>query len=191
MTALRDEFFARNRRWAAAKLAAEQRYFAELATGQAPRAFWLGCCDARLAPAEILGSPLGELFIQTSIANQVNPTSSTVTSALEYALTVLKVEHIIVCGHTHCGGVAAALSGTASGNVQQWLAPLRALYLANQQRFSTSDHHTELSELNIKHQVDTIAALDCIRSVRQTVCIHGWLFRIETGLLTEIYSTTS
>ena len=190
MSELRDKFFARNKRWASAKLAGDRDYFSKLSKGQAPQAFWLGCCDARLVPAEIVGASLGELFIQTTIANQVNPTSSVVTSAIEYAVTTLKVEHIIVCGHTHCGGIAAAISDTATGNVQQWLAPLRQLYLSQQHCMGDAEHTTALSELNVKHQVATIAALSALRDTSQAVCIHGWLFQVEVGLLREICCET-
>ena len=186
MTELRDKLFARNKHWVSAKLATDRDYFAKLSVGQSPQAFWLGCCDARLVPAEIVGAALGKLFIQTTLANQVNPTSNTVTSAIEYAVTVLKIEHIIVCGHTHCGGIAAAINGTSTGSVQQWLAPLRQLYLAHQHRIGNADHAVALSELNIKHQVATIAALACVRNASQAIHMHGWLFKIEEGLMTEI-----
>lgn len=190
MTELRDELFARNKRWASTKLATDRDYFAKLSKGQTPQAFWLSCCDARLVPAEIVGAGLGELFIQTTVANQVNPTSSTVTSAIEYAVNVLKVEHIIVCGHTHCGGIAAAINDTATGNLQQWLAPLRQLYLKHQHHIGNDDPMVALSELNVKQQVAIIATLACLRNTTQTVHIHGWLFKVATGLLTEICHET-
>ena len=183
MSTLRDKFFAHNQRWVSSKLAVDRNYFTQLSAGQAPRAFWLGCCDSRLAPTEIIGTSLGELFIQTTIANQVNPTSSVVTSAIEYAVNELKVAHLIVCGHTHCGGVAAAIKGTATDNLQQWLAPLRQLYLKHQHRLGDA---TALSMLNIEQQVAIIAALACVRNAKHPIHLHGWLFKVETGLLEEV-----
>ena len=183
MSTIRDKFFAHNQRWARSKLAADGDYFTQLAAGQAPRAFWLGCCDARLVPTEIIGASLGELFIQTTIANQVNPASSVVTSAIDYAVTELKVAHIIVCGHTHCGGVAAAIKGTAIDSLQQWLAPLRQLYLTHQHRLHDA---TALSMLNVEQQVAIIAALACVRNASHTIHLHGWLFKVDTGLLEEV-----
>ena len=190
MTTLRDKFFAHNQQWASAELAADRNYFATLSAGQTPCALWLGCCDARLMPAAIVGAALGELFVQTTIANQVHPDNSAVMSAIEYALTALKVEHIIVCGHTCCGGIAAAIDDTATANLKQWLAPLRQLYLTHRQRFGNNDHKLALSELNLKQQVTTIANLACVRHASQTVHIHAWLFKVETGLMTEICCTT-
>lgn len=189
MATLQNKFFTRNKHWADSKLAAAPHYFTKLAKTQSPQAFWLGCCDSRVTPTEILGMPLGELFIQTTVANQVGPKNNAVTSALEYAVTTLKVEHIIVCGHTHCGGVAAAINGAATGNLQLWLTPLRDLYLAQRHNIIATDHSIELSKLNVKHQVATISVLDFVRNAHQTIHIHGWIFKIEEGLLEDVYST--
>ena len=189
------KLLAQNKSWARSKQPGG--FFAELAERQKPPVFWVGCCDSRVVPSEIFGLSLGDMFIHTNIANQVNPDDANTLSALACAVQVLKVQDLVVCGHTHCIGVADAVadSGDMPAATADWLQPLRELYLLHQHELpkNTAANRPRLerlvSELNVRRQVENAARLVgdlCKGGPAPTV--HGWLFDLETGIVEEICS---
>ena len=188
-----EKLLAQNRRWATRKAQADPDYFKRLSSGQAPPVFWIGCCDSRVAPWEMLGASLGELFAHTTIANQLDTTNAACMSALEYALGTLGVAHLVVCGHTGCGGIKAATADTAAlpPNVRDWINPLTKLYADNKTKLPPDNDAmlTALAELNVKQQVEKIAELGLVRDLWKAgkgPAIHGWMFHLEDGRVEEI-----
>ncbi len=169
-----ENLLEQNRKWAAEKLAADPDYFSRHAKGQKPKYLWLGCSDSRVPPEKILGLEIGEIFVHRNIANLVQADDNSVQSVLQYAIEALKVEHIVVCGHYGCGGVAAACD--CSGTIQKWLAPVRTLYESH-----PNASQQELVELNVKQQVENIAQSPIYQNAKTE--LHAWVYDIETGLL--------
>lgn len=178
------ELLLKNKNWASEKKKSDTNFFKELSQKQNPSIFWLGCSDSRVIPKEICDFSLGEMFMHTNIANQANMNDLNLTSSLDYAINTLKVKHIIVCGHTQCGGVQAAIDGNTLDTVSQWITPLRELYKKNKNLNSE-----DLSELNVKKQAKKIATSELTQNSwkkRNLPQIHGWIFQIESGLIKEI-----
>src|SRR5262249_55782860 len=119
--------FDNNRKWAEGMLDDNPRFFADLVAQQAPRYLWIGCSDSRVPANEIVGLRPGEMFVHRNVANVVSPTDLNCVAVLHYAIDVLRVEHVIVCGHYGCGGVRAVLAGDSRGAVQQWLQPIAGI----------------------------------------------------------------
>lgn len=187
-----EKMILRNKTWIESQKKIDPDFFTKISKGQSPSIFWIGCCDSRVIPNEILNLPLGSVFVQTNIANQIDINDTNTMSSLEYALDVLNIEHIIVCGHTHCAGIETALSvsdtQTLSTTIDKWLAPLKRL----SQDLPQDDHSSQkdlLTKLNIKHQVETLSQIPIIQNLWKKgkgPHIHGWLFRIESGEIKEI-----
>lgn len=182
-----------NRRWAEAMTRDEPDYFQRLAQGQQPPFLFIGCCDSRKPLNNITQSHPGELFIHRNIGNQVRPTDPNVRAVLEFAIGVLKVEHVIVCGHTRCGGVGAALRGDATGAVEAWVAPIRELHTRNAEAVEAAGAETaridRLAELNVVAQVENVLRTSTMQDAMgggHTPRLHGWMFRVETGLVEEL-----
>ena len=192
-----SQLLDRNRVWADGKTRDDSEYFSRLASGQAPGVFWVGCCDSRVIPSEIFGATLGEIFVHANIANQVRADDANTMSALGYAVGALGVADVVVCGHTQCGGVAGSLTDGdgVPAATWAWLAPLKALYHANADDLAPNDAKNQarlqrqVCELNVRAQVDTVAAADVVQAAwkkDKTPTIHGWIFNLETGLIEEI-----
>ena len=186
------KMLSQNKTWAKEQIANKADYFDTLASGQTPSIFWIGCCDSRVIPSEILKAFLGDIFVQTNIANQVCENDPNTMSSLEYAVNVLKVDHIVVCGHTFCGGIAAGMCDTLEHlpkNIQQWLTPIQQLYQSKKSELPSEDETaraTALSVLNVHHQVDKISRLELIQKATPPPQIHGWLFQLESGTIESI-----
>lgn len=185
--------FEKNRAWAAQLSNQKPELLDNLAQGQNPPYMWIGCSDSRVPANELLGISAGEVFVYRNVANQVQPSDAGVTAALYYAIVVLKVRHILVCGHYNCGGVAAALEHNTPGPLGSWLLPLQVIvekYKARLDAFGDfQTKHDALGELNVVEQVRTIASLPFVRSAwanGQELDIHGWMFRINKGLLEDL-----
>ena len=186
-----DSLLARNHAWAKGT---EPRLFQELASGQNPDVLWIGCSDSRVAPNVILNLPLGAVFVHRNIANVVSPEDVSCMSVLQYAVDVLGVRQIVVCGHYQCGGVQAVLASAPRGPVDQWLEPIRAVY----QRFRTELESLEnsacerrLCELNVIAQVEVLSKAAIVRAARARgaeLSIGGVIFSLETGRLQHLCS---
>jgi carbonic anhydrase len=188
-----EECFAANRRWAADTVAQDPGFFARLEKLQTPDLLWIGCSDSRLPPNEIIGRVPGELFVHRNVANLVEHTDVNCLSVLQYAIDVLKVKHVIVCGHYGCGGVRAAMTAQPLGLIDNWLRHIRDVHLWNHEELAAiEDFDTRanrLAELNVQAQVanvcHTTIAQDAWRR-GQNVTIHGWIYSLGDGLLRDL-----
>jgi len=185
--------FERNRAWAARRVAADPGFFSSLAAQQSPGYLWIGCSDSRVPANEIVDLAPGELFVHRNVANLVVHTDVNCLSVLQYAVDVLKVRHVIVCGHYGCGGVRAALDGSAHGLIENWLRhvqdtarPHRAELAALGDIHAQVDH---LCELNVVEQVRNVARTTIVQDAwrrGQAVDLHGWIYSLNDGLLRDL-----
>lgn len=188
-----SRLFSNNREWAAEVTRRDPDFFARLARQQAPDYLWIGCADSRVPANVIVGLPPGEMFVHRNIANVVPPTDLNGLSAIQYAVDVLKVGHIIVCGHYGCGGVLAALRGEEVGLVDNWLGPVHDVRRRHRAQLDTLDgeidRHRRLCELNVIEQVANVARTTVVRgawSRGQALALHGWIYDIQDGLLRDL-----
>lgn len=177
-----------NRRWMARREAEDEEYFARHARGQSPAFLFIGCSDSRVPPTTITGTGPGELFVTRNIANLVREDDVGVQSALEYALGPLAVEHVIVCGHTSCGGVTAALDGQAPGGaLGRWLEPLRALAYEKRAELASIEQLDaridRLAELNVEAQVESLERHPLVQRARASrpLSIYGSVYDLAEG----------
>lgn len=188
------QLFENNRVWADQLNEQSPAFFKNLAAGQQPGYMWIGCSDSRVPANQLLGIPAGEVFVYRNIANQVQPGDQGVEAAIYYGVALLKVRHILLCGHYGCGGVQAVLDdGTPPGPLQPWLAPIKAIEERYHDKLeaieSKSARHHRLCELNVIEQVRAIAALPVVREAwanGQQLDIHGWMFEVATGHLHDL-----
>lgn len=190
---LEDKLLLNNKSWAQEQRAADPTFFERLAKTQRPEVLWIGCSDSRVPANQITGTDPGEIFVHRNIANIVHPGDTNVASVLRYAVSVLKVKHIIVCGHEACGGVRRALNDdTDLGEIDLWLHRLRGVRAQHGQELAGLDERARehrLCELNVLDQVKTIARLPVIQdAVRagQQIMLHGWVYALSDGLLRDI-----
>lgn len=188
-----EQLFENNQLWVERSLAADPDHFERLARGQAPRYYFIGCSDSRVNPNEITGSRAGEMFIHRNIANVVVPTDMSVMSGLQYAIEVLEVEHVIVCGHYACGGVRAAVDGQRHGLIDTWLHAIKDVYRLHRHELDAigdpEARHRRLVELNVREQVLNICATDVVQqrwSERRGAHVHGWVYDIREGVLRDL-----
>jgi carbonic anhydrase len=187
---------ARNQAWAARKTAADPGFFKRLVGQQAPKYLWIGCSDSRVPATEILDLDPGEVFVHRNVANLAPPQDANYLSVLQFAVDVLKVQHIMVVGHYGCGGVAAAIDGQRRGLVDHWLHPIREVHHDHQLELEgLHDDHARLNrlcELNVIRQVRNVASDMFVQDAwarGQELCVHGWVYSLETGLVTDLNVT--
>ena len=187
------ELFANNRQWAAEMVARDPDFFAQLTAQQAPAYLWIGCSDSRVPANQIVGLPPGQMFVHRNVANVVIPTDLNCLSVLQFAVDVLRVRHLIVCGHYGCGGVQAALVGTRLGLIDNWLRhvqEVRRKYgrdLAALQ--DTAAQADRLCELNVLEQAVHVSETTIVQDAwerGQDLTIHGWIYRLDDGLLRDL-----
>lgn len=189
----KDKLFLCNRAWASEKLGQDPEYFSDLAKDQSPAYLWIGCSDSRVPANEIIGAQPGELFVHRNIANLVVHTDLNLLSVLEYAVTHLEVKHIILCGHTGCGGVKAAMTHTNFDLLNKWLRNLKDVYYHHQDEVNAIEDETEkinkMVEINVIEQVNNLIKTSVVQRAwqnRQYPIIHGWVYEMETGLLKSV-----
>ncbi len=187
-----DRLFANNRRWATEKTADDPGFFERLSGQQTPRFLWIGCSDSRVPANEIVGLAPGELFVHRNVANLVVHSDMNCLSVLQFAVDILKVEHVIVCGHYSCGGVRAAYEDAAHGLVDNWLRHVRDTI---QRRREAIDHLPadaaihRLCELNVIEQVGNVGNTTIVQDAwrrGQKLTIHGWIYDLADGLLRDL-----
>jgi carbonic anhydrase len=192
-----EELFKRNRAWAASMVEKNPEFFKSLAAQQAPEYLWIGCSDSRVPANELLGMAPGELFVHRNIANVVVHSDLNCLSVLQFAIDVLKVKHIIVCGHYGCGGVNAALNNVRVGLTDNWLCHVRDVrdkhekYLGNVAGAAATNR---LVELNVAEQVINVAQTTIVRDAwerGQPLTIHSWVYGVHDGLLRDLGITVS
>ena len=183
----------KNRAWAERKVAADPGFFKRLEGQQAPEYLWIGCSDSRVPANEIVGLDPGELFVHRNVANLAPPQDANYLSVLQFAVEVLKVKHILVVGHYGCGGVAAAVDGRRRGLVDHWLHPIREVHHCHQHELAALSNERarwdRLVELNVIRQVQNVASDVFVQDAwtgGQTLTVHGWVYTLGTGLVTDL-----
>jgi carbonic anhydrase len=188
-----QELFQANIEWAAECVRRDPDYFNRLANLQSPKFLWIGCSDSRVPANTIMGLEPGEVFVHRNVGNLVNPGDLNCLSVLQFAVDVLKVSHVIVCGHHGCGGVRAALEDERHGLIDYWLHPIRDLAELKEAELSGIPDQEErlnhLCELNVAAQVRQVADTPIVRDAwarGQKLEIHGWVYGLKDGLLRDL-----
>ena len=192
---MKEELFARNRAWAEAMTRRDPEFFARLRSQQAPQFLWIGCSDSRVPANEIVGLLPGEMFVHRNVANVVVHADVNCLSCLQYAVDVLKVRDVIVCGHYGCGGVLAALRDDRLGLVDNWLRHVQDVRWKHEQELAAltdeAARHRRLCELNVAEQVLNVSQTTVVREAwarGQALELHGWIYDVGDGLLHDLYS---
>ena len=187
------ELFAQNRAWARTRTDRDPEFFRRLVGIQKPGYLWIGCADSRVPANEIVGLAPGEMFVQRNIANLVRADDDNCMAVVEYAIAVLGVRHVIVCGHYRCGGVKAVLDGGAAGTIGRWLSPLHDVAAAHARELDAiadpDRRWARLCELNVHAQVEALAASPPVTAARargDDVRLHGWIYDLADGLLQDL-----
>lgn len=187
------QLFDNNRAWAQRITRQDPEFFARLSSQQAPEYLWIGCADSRVPPNDLVGLLPGELFVHRNVANVVVHADLNCLSVLQFAVDVLKVRHVIVCGHYGCGGVRAALRDDRLGLVDNWLRhvqDVRWKYRAEIDRIpSEEEKHHRLCELNVIEQVTNVSQTTIVRDAwarEQPLEVHGWIYDLRDGLLRDL-----
>ncbi len=182
-----------NREWASKIKREAPDFFEKLSRQQRPEYLWIGCADSRVPANEIVGLLPGELFVHRNVANLVIHTDLNCLSVIQYAVDVLKVKHIIVCGHYGCGGVATAISERSSGLIDNWLLHIKDMYQRNQSAFADCTDDTQrinrLCEMNVTEQVSNVCHTSIVQDAwqrKQSLKVHGWIYSIADGLLKDL-----
>jgi carbonic anhydrase len=188
-----SELFGNNRAWAAAMTAQDPEFFQRLARQQEPQHLWIGCSDSRVPANQIVGLLPGEMFVHRNVANVVVHTDLNCLSTIQFAVDVLKVRHVIVCGHYGCGGVLAALRDDKLGLIDNWLRHVQDVKAKHRAQLETlqseAQRHATLCELNVVEQVINVSRTSIVReawSRGQDVAVHGWIYDIRDGLLWDL-----
>jgi carbonic anhydrase len=187
-----EELFERNRAWAAAMVEADPRFFADLVERQTPEYLWIGCSDSRVPANQIVGLAPGAVFVHRNVANVVVHTDLNALSVLQYAVDILRVRHVIVCGHYGCGGVTAALTGARHGLIDNWLRHVADVAERNADELAAlaePDRVDRLCELNVVDQVENVCATTIVRdawSRGADVTVHGLVYSLRDGLLRDL-----
>jgi carbonic anhydrase len=181
-----------NKDWAKSIHANDPNFFRNLANQQHPEYLWIGCSDSRVPANQITGLAPGEVFVHRNVANVVAETDFNVLAVIQYAVDVLKVRHIIVCGHYGCGGVKAALENFRHGMIDNWLAGIRSLSRVHRRELEALEPEAavdRLCELNVIDQADHVARTTILEDAwerGQPISIHSWIYRLETGVITPL-----
>lgn len=192
MEKLYEELLDGNRRWIDAQRARDPDYFRRLAKGQSPQYLWIGCADSRVPANEVTDTPPGAIFVHRNIANMVVHSDFNMLSVLEYAVQVLQVKHVIVCGHFQCGGIRAALTNNQYGLIDNWLRNIKDVYRLHQEELDPIEDpelkERRLTELNVWEQVFNLGKTSTIQEAWQRTGyphLHGWVIDIENGLIVD------
>jgi carbonic anhydrase len=188
-----DHLFEKNRRWATETTRREPGFFQELSQQQTPEYLWIGCSDSRVPANEIVGMKPGELFVHRNVANLVVHSDMNCLSVLQYAVDLLKVKHIIVCGHYGCGGVRAALEERNHGLIDNWLRHIRDIQNRRLQEFAAVSNVEAqvnlLCELNVVEQAVNVGNTTIVQDAwarGQDVTVHGWIYGLDNGLVRNL-----
>ncbi|MFN5761082.1 MAG: carbonate dehydratase, partial [Sphingobacteriales bacterium] len=189
-----EKLLLENKAWAAEKIQDDPEFFSRLAHIQTPEFLWIGCSDSRVPANEITGTQPGEIFVHRNIANMVVHTDLNLLSVLQYAVEVLKVKNIIVCGHYGCGGVKAALTQHSFGIINKWLRNIKDVYRYHQEEVdelkSEEQKVDKLIELNVKEQVMNLAKTSIVQKAWKNnhyPHLHGWVYSIKNGIINPIF----
>lgn len=183
-----------NKEWAAAQLQEDPGYFDRLTELQTPEILWIGCSDSRVPADRITGTHPGEIFVHRNISNLVIHTDLNMLSVLQFAVEILKVKHIIVCGHHNCGGVSAAMSHKSFGLMDQWIWHIKNVYRIHREEIDAmetqEEQHQLLTELNVKEQVLNLAKTSIIQNAwknEHLPHLHGWVYDLRDGIINPVF----
>jgi len=184
--------FDRNLEWANTIKEEDPEFFAELSKQQAPEYLWIGCSDSRVPANQIVNLPPGEVFVHRNIANVVVHTDLNCLSVIQFAVDVLKVKHIIICGHYGCGGIRAAMEDQEHGLIDNWLRHIKDVIRFNAGRFEGHGHEEKLDllcELNVREQVTNVCNTTIVQNAwkqGRELSVHGWIYNIQNGILKDL-----
>lgn len=197
MEALYKKLLEGNKKWVEKKLKENPDFFKELSKGQNPPVLWIGCSDSRVPANEITGTKSGEVFVHRNIANMVVQNDTNLLSVLDFAVNILEIKHVIVCGHYNCGGITAALSNKHFGGmIDNWLSNIKDVYRLHQKELDEiSDmekRNKRLTELNIIEQVYNLCKTSIIQNAwekHKRPHVHGWVYDVANGLIKDLNVT--
>jgi carbonic anhydrase len=182
-----------NKAWVAQKIKEDPDFFTNLAKGQTPQVLWIGCSDSRVPANEITRTNPGEIFVHRNIANMVVHTDMNMLSVLDYAVNVLHVKHVIVCGHYGCGGVKAAMGSQQFGLIDNWLRNIKDVYRVHTKELDVIANEEEkfnrFVELNVMEQVLDLTKTSIIQNAwrdRKEPIVHGWVYSLHTGIIKDL-----
>jgi len=181
-----------NKKYASEKKFDDPEYFKKLSLGQTPEYLWIGCSDSRVPANEITNTQSGEIFVHRNIANLVIHTDFNALSVISYAVDVLKVKHIIVCGHYGCGGIRASMKNNDNGFVDNWLRHIKDVYAKHSKELETiidfDKRADRLTELNVIEQVRNLAKTKIVQNawINRTLQLHGWVYGLNSGLVKDL-----
>jgi len=182
-----------NKKWVEDQVAIDKDYFKDLAKGQQPPLLWIGCSDSRVPANEIIGAKPGEVFVHRNIANMVIHSDMNMLSVLDYAVNVLKVKHVIVCGHYGCGGVKAAMGNQSIGLIDNWIRHIKDVYRLHEEYLNSfeneEDRFNKFVEINAQEQVFDLAKTSIVQGAwrnGQDLTLHGWTYGLNSGYVTDL-----
>lgn len=192
---LHEKLLLQNKAWSREQVEDDPEFFKRLAGLQSPKFLWIGCSDSRVPANEITGTHPGEVFVHRNIANMVVHTDLNLLSVLEYAVSQLHVEHIIVCGHYGCGGVKAAMSRHSFGMINKWLRNIKDVYRFHRDELAEIADEEEradrLVELNVVEQVMNLAKTSIVQRAwhqERRPALHGWVYGLKDGLIKPVFN---
>ena len=187
-----------NKAWASERLEVDEHYFNDLSKDQNPLFLWIGCADSRVPAEEITHADPGEIFVHRNVANMVVHTDMNLLSVLQYAVEVLKIRHIIVCGHYNCGGVKAAMTNKDFGLINKWLRNIKEVYEKHYDELQAIENEQSrfnaMVELNVKEQIQNLAKTTIVQKAwksSQLPHLHGWVFDIHKGEIKEVVNISA
>ena len=187
-----------NKAWASERLEVDEHYFDDLSKDQNPLFLWIGCADSRVPAEEITHADPGEIFVHRNVANMVVHTDMNLLSVLQYAVEVLKIRHIIVCGHYNCGGVKAAMTNKDFGLINKWLRNIKEVYEKHYDELHAIENEQSrfnaMVELNVKEQIQNLAKTSIVQKAwknSQLPHLHGWVFDIHKGEIKEVVNISA
>ena len=193
MSKLYEQLIENNKKWVESKLSIDPEFFEKLANGQQPPLLWIGCADSRVPANEIIGAQPGEVFVHRNIANMVVHSDMNMLSVVDYAVNVLKVKHIIVCGHYGCGGIQAAMSNQSFGLIDNWIRHIKTIYRLHKDDLDNIKDERErfdrFVELNVVEQVFDLAKTSIVQNAwknDQELYLHGWVYGVGSGIIKDL-----
>lgn len=188
-----NQVFENNKQWAAAKGASNETFFEHLSKGQSPEFLYIGCADSRVPAAAIMGLEPGDVFVHRNVANVVSESDPNVNAVIQYAVAHLGVKHIVVCGHTECGGVKAAMGPALDGDLETWVGKIRSVkenHAAELNAIADENaRYNRLIELNVQDQCDNILKNPAVAEALKgdnAPSVHGWLYSLSSGTLKDL-----
>ena len=193
-----EDLLQRNIEWATSLKDKDSQFFVNTSKQQKPKYCWIGCSDSRVSPSQILDLPPGNIFVHRNIANQVNVNDTNCLSVIEYAIYFLEVKHIIVCGHTGCGGIESSFKKQSSKFINLWIDNILQLSIDHKRNLDTlncgAERFDRLSELNVLNQIVNLGDLNLVKDAwtkNIDLSLHGWIYSLSDGLLHDLTGKVS